>query len=115
MLNTYWNKNTLDAGWANFARMLEYKAVTSDSTLIKVDPANTSKTCSKCGTINEALTIADRQFTCPSCGFSAHRDLNASHNILTVGTDSAKHNACGNTIRPSVKASVNETGTTHGK
>jgi len=112
MLNNHWlAKSISDASWSNFIKCLEYKAVTSGSKLVKVNPKNTSKICSKCGTIVD-IPLSKREFLCPNCGFACHRDLNASINILKVGTDCAKLNACGDTIRPSFgKASVVESGT----
>ena len=40
-----------------------------------------SKTCSRCGYKNNALTLADRTYVCPECGLQIDRDLNAAHNI----------------------------------
>ena len=112
MLNNHWlAKSISDASWNSFVQMLSYKAVTCGGQLVKVDPRNTSKTCSKCGTIKE-MPLSKRLFLCPKCGFACHRDLNASINILKVGTDCAELNACEHNVRPSlVKAVVNETGT----
>ena len=56
-----------------------------------------------------------REFLCSECGFVCHRDLNASLNILKVGQDLPELNACGDTVRPSLKARVVEAGTTYGK
>uniref|UniRef100_UPI0013153671 zinc ribbon domain-containing protein n=1 Tax=Helicobacter bizzozeronii TaxID=56877 RepID=UPI0013153671 len=43
------------------------------------------KICSRCGELKEDLSLKDRVFKCPSCGFSLDRDLNASINIHRVG------------------------------
>jgi len=51
----------------------------------RVKPTNTSKRCAKCGCVVENLSLKDRWFTCPKCGWEADRDLNASLNILDVG------------------------------
>ena len=104
-------KSISDASWSSFIRCLEYKAVTSGYKLVKVNPRNTSKTCSKCGTITE-MPLSKREFLCPKCGFACHRDLNASINILKVGTDCPELNACEHNVRPSLgKAVVDEAGT----
>jgi len=50
--------------------------------LTLVDPAFTSMTCAKCGHVKKDLTLADRVFVCPKCGWVADRDYNASLNIL---------------------------------
>jgi len=112
--NHHLAKHITDASWDTFIRMLEYKAVTSGSRLVKINPRNTSKTCSKCGAIAD-ISLNQRQFNCPACGFVCHRDLNASINILKVGRDSPEPNACGHGVRPShLKAVVDEAGTTQG-
>ena len=76
-------KHINDASGDAFIRMLEYKAVTSGFRLVKINPRNTSKTCSRCGTITD-MPLNQRQFSCPQCGFVCHRDLNASINILKI-------------------------------
>ena len=104
-------KQINDASWNEFIKMMEYKAVTSGSTFIKINPMNTSKTCSKCGTIVE-MSLEQRQFRCPNCGFICHRDINASINILKVGMGYPEPNACGHDVRPTnKKAILNEAGT----
>jgi putative transposase len=41
-----------------------------------------SKTCSCCGQVKTDLTLAERRFVCPGCGFTLDRDLNAAINLL---------------------------------
>ena len=53
---------------------------------MKVDPRNTSKTCAKCGYVKKDLTLADRVFVCPKCGWAVDRDYNASLNIRRAGS-----------------------------
>jgi putative transposase len=99
LLNHHLAKSISDAGWNILINMLSYKEVTLGGQLVKVSAKNTSKTCSKCGTII-SMPLAKRKFSCPICGFVAHRDLNASNNIL-VRADCPEPNACGD------KASTN--------
>jgi putative transposase len=40
-----------------------------------------SKTCGDCGHVHKELTLAQRSWTCPSCGVIHDRDLNAANNI----------------------------------
>jgi len=98
--NHHLAKHISDASWNAFVNMLEYKAVTSGSTLIKVNPRNTSKTCSNCGAIAD-MPLKQRGYRCVVCGFVCHRDLNASINILKIGQDLPESNACGHDVRPS--------------
>eukprot|EP00741_Cyanophora_paradoxa_P021646 tig00000241_g20893.t1 len=41
----------------------------------------TSKTCGKCGAINNDLG-SSRTFVCPNCGIKMHRDMNSARNVL---------------------------------
>ena len=41
-----------------------------------------SKMCHNCGTINHALTLKDRVWTCKSCSLELDRDVNAAINIM---------------------------------
>ena len=54
--------------------------------LTLVNPAYTSMTCASCGHVKKDLTLADRVFVCPKCGWVADRDYNASLNILRAGS-----------------------------
>lgn len=78
-----------NAGWNMFAQMLAYKCAFYGKTLIKVNPAYTSQTCSECGTVNNRLGynhygwLKVRDWTCPICGAHHDRDINAAVNILT--------------------------------
>jgi len=64
---------------------LTYKAESADKLLLKVDPRNTSKMCSGCGTIKEELSLRDRKYHCESCGLRIDRDINAAKNIKRLG------------------------------
>jgi putative transposase len=112
MLNNHWlAKSINDASWNSFVQMLSYKAVTCGGQLVKVNPRNTSKTCSKCGTITK-MPLSKREFLCPKCGFSCHRDLNSAYNILRIGQDLPESTPVDDCVRPSIsKATVGESGT----
>ena len=74
-----------DASWGTLLSMLAYKAKLYGKTFVKVPPQYTSQTCSHCGYVlekHEALTLADREWTCPKCGTHHDRDVNAARNIL---------------------------------
>ena len=44
-----------------------------------------SKKCSLCGFVLERLGLGEREWTCPECGVSHDRDVNAAINILQEG------------------------------
>jgi len=77
-------KSILDVAWTDFFNKLSYKAGNADKTLVKVNPAYTSQTCSKCGH-RQKMPLSERTFKCPCCHVSLHRDYNASLNILSLG------------------------------
>jgi len=79
------NRHIHDSSWSKFISLIAFKAERAGRRVVRVKPANTSKRCAKCGYIVEKLTLKDRWFTCPICGWEADRDLNASLNILDVG------------------------------
>lgn len=107
--NHHLAKSINDVSWGNFLNMLSYKAVKSGGKFVKVNPRNTSKTCSNCGTIID-MPLSNRIFKCPSCDFVCHRDLNASLNVLGQGL--SESTPVGDTVRPSfLKAGVVESGT----
>jgi putative transposase len=43
-----------------------------------------SKTCSACGWVKAKLTLAERTFTCETCGLQLDRDLNAARNLAKL-------------------------------
>lgn len=59
--------------------------------LVKVSPAYTSQTCSRCGHIDEKSRQREN-YQCVSCGYEADADLNAAVNILNRGTYSSSNN-----------------------
>jgi putative transposase len=75
-----------DASWDKFIDILEYKSLWNDKQVIHIDRFfPSSKTCSKCGWINNQLTLKDRNWICPECGSVHDRDFNAAINILNEG------------------------------
>ena len=82
MANGKLARHIADAGWGELRRQLAYKAQQRGVHLGVVDRFfPSSKTCSDCGAVNEALTLADRRWTCV-CGADHDRDVNAAKNLL---------------------------------
>lgn len=79
--------NIVDASWGSFVFKLAYKAENTGKQVIKVNPKNTSKTCSSCGHIKtgEEQTLADRVYHCEECNLTMDRDQNAAINIMRIG------------------------------
>jgi putative transposase len=87
-----------DAAWGEFVRQLAYKAQWYGRTLVKIDRwYPSSKRCHDCGQVVGSLPLDVRTWTCPACGVSHDRDVNAAQNILAVGLTVA---ACGELVRP---------------
>jgi putative transposase len=77
-------KSISDAGWAAFLAILSFKAANAGRSVVAVDPAFTSQTCSGCGgVVQKGLSV--RWHSCPDCGASLHRDHNAARNIQWRG------------------------------
>jgi putative transposase len=82
--NHHLAKSISDAGWAAFLTILSYKAACAGRSVIAVNPAFTSQTCSGCGVlVQKGLSV--RWHACPECGTSLHRDHNAAKNIERLG------------------------------
>jgi putative transposase len=70
------------ATWAyrQFLDILRHKAEGAGLEMIEVDPANTSRACSKCGCVEKANRNG-LNFSCEQCSYCLHADLNAARNI----------------------------------
>lgn len=64
-----------------FEKKLQWKCKKFGSSFYKVEPNNTSRMCSNCGSIKEDLTLNDRIYYCEKCGSIIDRDINAAINI----------------------------------
>ena len=79
------NRSILDQGWGEFRRQLAYKLNWNGGLLIPVHPANTSRTCPKCGHVSKDNRPTQARFSCTACGYEAHADLVGAVNILRAG------------------------------
>lgn len=82
----HFGKSVADNGWGRFLTFLEYKLIDRGKQLVRIDKwFPSSKKCSQCGTIKEALSLSERLYDCAMCGHIQDRDLNAALNIRTAG------------------------------
>jgi putative transposase len=77
-------KSIADAAWNQLVQFTIYKAAYADRKCIQVNPRNTSKACSSCGSIVEK-DLSVRIHSCSGCGLVLDRDHNAAINILSLG------------------------------
>ena len=66
--------------YSMFQNYLEYKCLNLDIKVEKINPAYTSKTCSKCSSRNTQRP-SQSDFICLDCNFHLNADLNGSRNI----------------------------------
>ena len=77
-------KSIADASWSAFFAELSAKAEEAGRQFVKVNPAYTSQTCSRCGH-RQKMPLSERAFACPCCHAHLDRDLNAALNIRGLG------------------------------
>ncbi|WP_030477944.1 RNA-guided endonuclease InsQ/TnpB family protein [Lentzea albidocapillata] len=114
MVRNRWLARSIhDAGWGQFVRLIEEKAERYGRILHRVSRwLPSSKTCSTCAHVMDAMPLAIRDWTCPLCGVAHDRDHNAAINILAAGRAERK-NACGAGVSPPpVEAVGDEAGST---
>ena len=88
-----WNKrNMLDCSWGKFVSMLKHKAENAGVTIIEVNPKNTTKMCSNCGSL-QTIPISQRTYSC-DCGLELDRDVNSAKNILALGQSVVENYKC---------------------
>jgi len=79
-------KAIADVNWGKFVELLAYKCDWYGVNLLRIGKFEpSSKLCSKCGVINNELTLDDREWVCPNCESKLDRDLNAAINIKRFG------------------------------
>jgi putative transposase len=79
------NRSILDAGWSQFALILTAAAESAQRTIIRVNPANTSRTCPTCGHTAATNRPSQAVFCCQRCGHTGHADVVAAGNRLGRG------------------------------
>ena len=82
------NHSLRAAALGGIASKLEYKTqAAAHSRLILVNPAYTSRTCSKCGHCAKENRESQAVFQCQQCHTRMNADVNAAINILNRGVD----------------------------
>lgn len=93
--NRHLARSIADMGFFEFRRQLEYKAAMRGGVVVVADRwFASSKTCSACGSVQEAMPLSVRQWICPDCGTRHDRDLNAAINLKNMAVSSTV-TACG--------------------
>lgn len=88
-----------DSNFGEIRRQLTYKAEWHGTHLVVVNRFYpSSKTCSACGYVKDALSLKERTYICESCGLVLDRDVNAAvnlvHEAMRTTASSAGSDAC---------------------
>ena len=79
-------KTIQESSFNEIKTKLQYKSLWNGVTFVTVNRFfPSSKTCSKCGYVNNELKLKDREWVCPHCGEHHDRDINAAINIKNEG------------------------------
>ncbi|HVP97371.1 zinc ribbon domain-containing protein [Methanoregula sp.] len=81
-----------NGSFLSLQRLVEKLAERRGIPVLYVNPAYTSKRCSRCGSIGRR---SRKRFECPHCGFVAHADVNAAFNIALTAHRPAVQTLCG--------------------
>ena len=84
-----WGKQVSDLAFGEFILKLKHQSKKRIRSVLKIGRwIPSTKCCCVCGHHNNNLTLADREWTCPSCHTHLERDQNAAINILKEGVAS---------------------------
>ena len=84
-----------EASLGSFTQMILYKAERAGKEVVRVNPKNTSRTCSGCGNIKDQLDLKERIYRCSRCNLEIDRDQNAAKNIMFAAFGSNSFSAFG--------------------
>lgn len=85
-------KGIADVAWGQFVQFAAYKAESAGRGFLCVPPRGTTQQCSGCSAV-VPKDLSERVHSCPHCGLTLGRDLNAARNILARGMASLSHRA----------------------
>jgi len=79
-------RNIASMSWSKAIKTFERHGDKNGCHVVTVPPEGTTKRCARCDVESDkALWV--RKHSCPSCGFEADRDENASYNIQKLGLE----------------------------
>jgi transposase len=81
-------KSIGEAALGNLFNLISYKAQSCGRKFVWVSSHNTTRTCGTCWAVTGPTGLSGlevRQWTCPSCGASHDRDINAAQVVLLSG------------------------------
>lgn len=82
MKNRHLSRAIQEQCFSEITRQMKYKCEWNGIEFIQADRFYpSSKTCSNCGCVHKGLTLKDRTFICPECGFTIDRDYQAALNL----------------------------------
>lgn len=73
--------------FVSLLHQVEKRALARGIPVLYVNPANTSRRCSRCGSFGRRIR---KRFECPHCGAILHADVNAALNIAAIPHDTDK-------------------------
>ena len=79
------NRSILTQSWGSLYDKIVYKAESAGARFVRVPPAYTSQTCSRCGAIDASSRQSQAVFDCTSCGHVGNADMNAALVVLHRG------------------------------
>lgn len=80
------NRSIRNSALSTLRSMLEYKTkLETTCTLVQVNPAYTSQTCSQCRYVAAENRESQAVFHCQQCDYTINADINAAINILEAG------------------------------
>jgi putative transposase len=74
--------------FVSLLHQVEKRALSRGIPVLYINPANTSKRCSRCGSFGRRVR---KRFECPHCGAVIHADVNAAFNIAATLHDRDKY------------------------
>lgn len=79
------SKHTLDAGWGQFLKILQWVCFKRDVYFQKVNANGTSQICPQCGIYTGKKELSQRVHRCGHCGYQTDRDVAAAQVVLQRG------------------------------